>query len=215
MKTLWRIREAGAKRIALQFPEGLLMYSCIICDILQDFGSAEDTFILGDVTYGACCVDDFTAVAMGADFLVHYGHSCLVPVTTTKIPCMYVFVDIQFDLKHFVETFELNFKPQEKVALAGTIQFATSLQARSQWLNAITTAQQAGRCHQNSRTGHIQTRVPEVEQRWEQLACADARCTAGCKAAVAGERLWQYPDSASSPTLWRGDAGLYSANATG
>lgn len=33
--------------------------------------------VMGDVTYGACCVDDFTARALGADFLVHYGHSCL------------------------------------------------------------------------------------------------------------------------------------------
>lgn len=32
---------------------------------------------MGDVTYGACCVDDFTARALGADFMVHYGHSCL------------------------------------------------------------------------------------------------------------------------------------------
>jgi len=32
---------------------------------------------MGDVTYGACCVDDFTAKALGADFLIHYGHSCL------------------------------------------------------------------------------------------------------------------------------------------
>lgn len=36
-----------------------------------------DTIVMGDVTYGACCVDDFTARALGADFLVHYGHSCL------------------------------------------------------------------------------------------------------------------------------------------
>ena len=32
---------------------------------------------MGDVTYGACCIDDFTAVALGCDLLVHYGHSCL------------------------------------------------------------------------------------------------------------------------------------------
>jgi diphthamide biosynthesis enzyme Dph1/Dph2-like protein len=35
------------------------------------------TVIMGDVTYGACCVDDFTALALGCDMLVHYGHSCL------------------------------------------------------------------------------------------------------------------------------------------
>jgi 2-(3-amino-3-carboxypropyl)histidine synthase len=33
--------------------------------------------IMGDVTYGACCVDDYTALALGCDMLVHYGHSCL------------------------------------------------------------------------------------------------------------------------------------------
>ena len=37
------------------------------------------TVIMGDVTYGACCVDDYTALALGCDMLVHYGHSCLGP----------------------------------------------------------------------------------------------------------------------------------------
>ena len=32
---------------------------------------------MGDVTYGACCVDDYTARALGCDMMVHYGHSCL------------------------------------------------------------------------------------------------------------------------------------------
>ena len=36
-----------------------------------------DTLIMGDVTYGACCIDDYTAKALGADLMVHYGHSCL------------------------------------------------------------------------------------------------------------------------------------------
>jgi hypothetical protein len=35
------------------------------------------TVIMGDVTYGACCIDDYSALAMGCDLLVHYGHSCL------------------------------------------------------------------------------------------------------------------------------------------
>jgi 2-(3-amino-3-carboxypropyl)histidine synthase len=29
-KTVWRIKQANAKVVALQFPEGLLMYSCLI-----------------------------------------------------------------------------------------------------------------------------------------------------------------------------------------
>jgi hypothetical protein len=36
-KTVWRIKQAAAKRVALQFPEGLLMYACVIADILEAF----------------------------------------------------------------------------------------------------------------------------------------------------------------------------------
>jgi len=62
--------------VALQFPEGLLMFACIIADILESFCNVE-TLIMGDVTYGACCIDDYTAKALECDFMVHYGHSCL------------------------------------------------------------------------------------------------------------------------------------------
>ena len=42
-KTIWRIRQKGAKRVALQFPEGLLMYACVISDILERYVcSSED-----------------------------------------------------------------------------------------------------------------------------------------------------------------------------
>lgn len=34
-KTVWRIRQAGARTVALQFPEGLLMFALTIADILE------------------------------------------------------------------------------------------------------------------------------------------------------------------------------------
>ncbi|XP_015749749.1 PREDICTED: diphthamide biosynthesis protein 1-like [Acropora digitifera] len=34
-KTVWRIKETSSKRVALQFPEGLLMFACTIADILE------------------------------------------------------------------------------------------------------------------------------------------------------------------------------------
>jgi hypothetical protein len=36
-KTVWRIRQAGAKRVALQMPEGLLLFALTIADILEKF----------------------------------------------------------------------------------------------------------------------------------------------------------------------------------
>lgn len=132
-KTIWRIKQCGSKRVALQFPEGLLMFACTIADIVEEFSGAE-TIIMGDVTYGACCVDDFTARALGADLLVHYGHSCLVPIDTTSIKMLYVFVDIKIDNQHLAATLRHNFKSGSKMALVSTIQFVAALQSIQQML---------------------------------------------------------------------------------
>nr|XP_012235566.1 PREDICTED: diphthamide biosynthesis protein 1 [Linepithema humile] len=127
-KTIWRIREAKAKRVVLQMPEGLLMYATTIADIIEDFTEAE-TVIMADVTYGACCIDDYTARALDADFLIHYGHSCLIPVDqTVGIKVLYVFVTIRIDISHCVECLRVTLPVTAKLALCGTIQFVTTIQ---------------------------------------------------------------------------------------
>ena len=133
-KTVWRIRQTNSKMVALQFPEGLLMFACTIADIIEQFTGAE-SIIMGDVTYGACCVDDFTARALGADLMVHYGHSCLIPIDTTSIKMLYVFVDIKIDNKHFIDTVKRNFKCGTSIALVSTIQFVAALQSIQQILH--------------------------------------------------------------------------------
>ncbi|XP_036351997.2 2-(3-amino-3-carboxypropyl)histidine synthase subunit 1 [Ochotona princeps] len=136
-KTIWRIRQAQAKKVALQMPEGLLLFACTIVDILERFTEAE-VMVMGDVTYGACCVDDFTARALGADFLVHYGHSCLVPMDTSAqdLRILYVFVDIRVDTTHLLNSIRLTFPPASALALVSTIQFVSTLQAAAQELKA-------------------------------------------------------------------------------
>eukprot|EP00331_Platyophrya_macrostoma_P005684 CAMPEP_0176416926 /NCGR_PEP_ID=MMETSP0127-20121128/6606_1 /TAXON_ID=938130 /ORGANISM="Platyophrya macrostoma, Strain WH" /LENGTH=377 /DNA_ID=CAMNT_0017797033 /DNA_START=52 /DNA_END=1185 /DNA_ORIENTATION=- len=119
-KTFLRIKQKGAKRVALQFPEGLLMFSAAIADVIEEETGAE-CVILGDVTYGACCVDDYAAVSLGCDFLVHYGHSCLISIKDCLLPnMMYVFVEIDIDITHFVDT----------------VQFVSSLRAAISLLQA-------------------------------------------------------------------------------
>lgn len=70
--------------------------------------------IVGDENYGACCIEDEAGVAIGADFIIHYGHSCLVPITETKLKALYVFVDILIDVEHLVRTLQLNFPDKAK-----------------------------------------------------------------------------------------------------
>ncbi|KAG5654478.1 hypothetical protein H0H81_001977 [Sphagnurus paluster] len=111
-KTIHHIRKNNATMVALQMPEGLQMFACTIADIIERFTNAP-TVIMGDVTYGACCIDDYTAVALGCDMLVHYGHSCLVPMDQTSIKTLYVFVEIAIDATHLAQTIRLNF-PSER-----------------------------------------------------------------------------------------------------
>lgn len=108
-KTIWRVKTLEAKRVALQLPEGLTMFATTLADIIEKHTEAE-VVIMADVTYGACCVDDFSARALGCDLMVHYGHSCLIPIDKTAgIKMLYVFVDIKIDPSHFIDTIVLNF----------------------------------------------------------------------------------------------------------
>lgn len=109
-KSIRLIKKYEAKRIGLQFPDGLLKYSLKIAKIFQQYCRV---YILGDVVYGACCIND------KYDFLIHYGHSCIKPIES-KV--QYVFVGIKFDTSHLLEVIKKNFKGQ-KIYLTGTIQY--------------------------------------------------------------------------------------------
>jgi len=187
LKTIWRIEKANATAIALQLPEGLTMYASTIGDILVKFAyrfsplhnnnnsdeqqkttklpkEIKSLSILGDVTYGACCIDDLSARALGCDLLVHYGHSCLVPLTCTVIPCLYVFVEIRVDVQHLVDCVKLTFAEEEKdrqqqkendsvtesthtriieALVMGTVQFRSAVVESSQRIDGSSSADQA------------------------------------------------------------------------
>lgn len=127
-KTLCFIIQNKSKCIGLQFPEGLLNFSFLISTIIKTFCPYEvEIVILGDVSYGACCVDDYSAKQLGCDLLVHYGHSCLVPINQTLIKMLYVFVEISVSTKDLIQTIENNFKKEESLCLVSTIQFSSLL----------------------------------------------------------------------------------------
>ncbi|XP_072275408.1 2-(3-amino-3-carboxypropyl)histidine synthase subunit 2 [Pyxicephalus adspersus] len=87
-RTVQFIQEKGAKKVALQFPDELLVDSVRIARKLEDATGAK-IYILGDTSYGSCCVDEVAAEHVGAGSLVHYGRACLSP--SKRLPVMYVF----------------------------------------------------------------------------------------------------------------------------
>ncbi|KAG0149718.1 hypothetical protein CROQUDRAFT_653274 [Cronartium quercuum f. sp. fusiforme G11] len=110
LKTVAQVIRHKIKVLGLQMPEGLLQWSLVLSDLFRKFcPDCEDVVVLGDVTYGACCVDDYTARSLGCEMLVHYGHSCLIPVDQTSIKTLYVFVEIGIDRSHLRDTVRANF----------------------------------------------------------------------------------------------------------
>jgi 2-(3-amino-3-carboxypropyl)histidine synthase len=109
-KLIQRVRTSGAKRVSLQLPEGLFRFAPILADAVQTFAGAQ-ALVMGDVTYGACCVDDFGAALNRSELLIHFAHSCLLPIDQLldSVRALYVFVDIRFDLWHCVQTLRRNF----------------------------------------------------------------------------------------------------------
>ncbi|ORD99955.1 DPH1 [Hepatospora eriocheir] len=110
-------------RISLQFPDGLLTYAPVLINLFYfTFKDKINVTILNDVVYGACCIDD----AFPSDLIIHYGHSCLVPVTEMNCKVLYVFVDIKIDIQHLYELIVSNFS-DKNIALLGTIQFNSAV----------------------------------------------------------------------------------------
>jgi diphthamide biosynthesis protein 2 len=82
----------------------------------------EHLTILGDTSYGACCVDEVAAEHCDAEVVVHYGRSCLSP--TARLPVIYVFTSKDLDLEGTVSTFQATYPDlEEKVVLMADIPF--------------------------------------------------------------------------------------------
>ncbi len=68
------VRKAGARRVGLQFPEGLKSYAVELASRIEDETDAT-VVVFVDPTYGACDTKDEQAVKLGLDLIVHFGHT--------------------------------------------------------------------------------------------------------------------------------------------
>lgn len=80
-------------------------------------------YILGDTSYGSCCVDEVAAEHVNADAVVHYGRSCLSP--TSRLPVIYVFTHKSLPLEPLVRAFKATYPdPSSKVILAADVTYS-------------------------------------------------------------------------------------------
>ncbi|KAJ1992100.1 Diphthamide biosynthesis protein 2 [Dimargaris cristalligena] len=107
-RTIAAIRCHNYQRVALQFPDLMLSDSTFIYAELAKHTDAE-IFILADTSYGSCCIDEIAAEHVGADLIVHYGHSCLS--APSRIPVLYVFGKPSVGMNQLAEKFRQFFDP--------------------------------------------------------------------------------------------------------
>lgn len=94
----------------------------------EDDDAEEQLYILGDTSYGACCVDEIAAEHVDAEVVVHYGRSCLSP--TARLPVIYVFTTRPLELEPVVEVFKQTYPEREqKAVLMADIPYSNHLPA--------------------------------------------------------------------------------------
>lgn len=121
-RTASELRAGNWLRIALQFPDHMLVDAPRVVELLSDTftkgDEAETTtgedgvrsrkvHILADTSYSACCVDEIAAEHVDADVVVHYGRTCLSP--TSRLPALYVYTRHHLDHALAAEEFRKEF----------------------------------------------------------------------------------------------------------
>jgi 2-(3-amino-3-carboxypropyl)histidine synthase len=114
------IIKQDAKRVLLQLPDGLRQYAVKMVTYLQKHTGAN-IYLSGDSCYGSCDIATIQAKELGADLLVHYGHSNMIQ-NELNIPILYVHSKIDVDLKALTEVVIPKIKNWKKIGLVTTIQ---------------------------------------------------------------------------------------------
>jgi len=89
--------------VALQFPDELITYSFRVMKLIEEKFPNVKLYVLGDTSYGSCCVDEIAAEHINADCIIHFGRSCLS--ITKRLPVHFVFGKGFIDVGNFCQEF--------------------------------------------------------------------------------------------------------------
>lgn len=123
------IKKRNARKVILQFPEGLKVFSVNVLQKLKELSPEVDFIISSDPNWGACDIAEDEAKNINADLIIHFGHT---PYTWyyPKFPTVFVPVESNLDItdEQINEVAELAKKYEaRKVSLTATIQHAKLL----------------------------------------------------------------------------------------
>lgn len=114
------IKQTGLKRVGLQFPDSLLHAAPAVCKLIQA-SIPEEVFILGDTSFGECCVDEVAAAHLNADGVIHFGHTCLTEAQ--NLPVLYIYTRRELDLDRLRTTLTDQFDPTADLLLLYDVEY--------------------------------------------------------------------------------------------
>eukprot|EP00045_Choanoeca_perplexa_P014552 m.172050 g.172050 ORF g.172050 m.172050 type:complete len:536 (-) comp16714_c0_seq1:56-1663(-) len=136
------ITDHGFKRVGLQFPDALLPNASAVYHYLTDNTDAS-LFIMGDTSYGSCCVDEVAAEHANADLIIHFGHSCLS--RTTRLPTLFVFGQLPLDVEDCIRQATAKIAVDRSIVLVSAVEYAYALDQVALQLQASHTQVVVGR----------------------------------------------------------------------
>ncbi|NXW55826.1 DPH2 synthase, partial [Eurystomus gularis] len=127
------VRGGRFRKVALQFPDELLADAAAVAARMEAATGAE-MYVLGDTTYGSCCVDEVAAEHVGAEAVLHYGPACLSPCR--KLPVLHIFGKQPLDIGRCAEAFrELYPDRQSRVVVLSDVVYAHAMGELEQQLH--------------------------------------------------------------------------------
>jgi len=117
------IRKRNAKRVLIQLPEGLKAEGPRLVTVVEKVGALA--IISADPCYGACDLAIHEAESLGADLLVHFGHSPIA--TSLRVPTIYIEAKASVSIKEAVNKALPCLKNWKSIGLATTVQHVDML----------------------------------------------------------------------------------------
>jgi len=117
------IKKRRVKRVLLQLPNGLKPNSPSLAAAIERAGATA--IISGDPCYGACDIAIAEAQELGADLIIHYGHTMMLK--RTEVPIIYFEARAKIPIKKVVRKAVNLLKSWKKIGLVTTVQHIENL----------------------------------------------------------------------------------------
>ncbi len=123
-RVIGEVKRRKCRRVILQMPDGLMSRALLVSNEINQATGAE-TIVSLDTCYGACDLATHAASRLGADLIVHYGHSPWVG--RTSVPTLYIEAFSAADIDSLLPRTIEFLKGASRIGLLSTVQYIHEL----------------------------------------------------------------------------------------